>query len=87
MEQDNRESWLNPVAIGMARLFDALDTPLYGGGPRADGWKQRAHPYARSSGMVRCATIRSATMRRRRTAKRLKDFTTKRLSGISRLAA
>ena len=28
MEQDNRESWLNRVAIGMAPLFDALDTPL-----------------------------------------------------------
>lgn len=28
MEQDNRESWLNRVAIGMAPLFAALDTPL-----------------------------------------------------------
>jgi hypothetical protein len=27
MEQDNRESWLNRVAIGMAPLFDALDMP------------------------------------------------------------
>ena len=28
MEQDNRESWLNRVAIGMAPLFKALDAPL-----------------------------------------------------------
>ncbi|MDV5825726.1 transcription elongation protein SprT [Sphingobium naphthae] len=28
MEQDNRESWLNQVAIGMAPLFDALEAPL-----------------------------------------------------------
>ena len=28
MEQDNRESWLNRVAIGMVPLFDALGTPL-----------------------------------------------------------
>ena len=28
MEQDNRESWLNRVAIGMAPLFDALGPPL-----------------------------------------------------------
>ena len=28
MEQDNRESWLNRVATGMAPLFDALATPL-----------------------------------------------------------
>lgn len=28
MEQDNRESWLNRVAIGMAPLFAALDAPL-----------------------------------------------------------
>lgn len=27
MEQDNRESWLNRVAIGMAPLFTALGTP------------------------------------------------------------
>jgi hypothetical protein len=28
MEQDNRESWLNRVAAGMAPLFTALGTPL-----------------------------------------------------------
>lgn len=28
MEQDNRESWLNRVATGMAPLFEALDAPL-----------------------------------------------------------
>lgn len=28
MEQDNRESWLNRVAIGMAPLFDTMDAPL-----------------------------------------------------------
>lgn len=28
MEQDNRESWLNRVAIGMAPLFEALGAPL-----------------------------------------------------------
>lgn len=28
MEQDNRESWLNRVAVGMAPLFSALDAPL-----------------------------------------------------------
>lgn len=28
MEQDNRESWLNRVALGMAPLFEALDAPL-----------------------------------------------------------
>ena len=28
MEQDNRESWLNRVAVGMAPWFEALDTPL-----------------------------------------------------------
>lgn len=28
MEQDNRESWLKRVAIGMAPLFTALGTPL-----------------------------------------------------------
>lgn len=28
MDHDNRESWLNRVAVGMAPLFDALDTPL-----------------------------------------------------------
>ena len=28
MEQDNRESWLNRVAIGMGPLFKALDAPL-----------------------------------------------------------
>ena len=28
MKQDNRESWLNRVAAGMAPLFDALETPL-----------------------------------------------------------
>lgn len=28
MEQDNRESWLNRVAVGMAPLFAALDAPL-----------------------------------------------------------
>ena len=28
MDHDNRESWLNPVAIGMAPLFEALDAPL-----------------------------------------------------------
>ena len=28
MGQDNRESWLNRVAIGMAPLFDAMGTPL-----------------------------------------------------------
>jgi hypothetical protein len=28
MEQDNRESWLNRVAVGMAPLFEALGTPL-----------------------------------------------------------
>ena len=27
MEQGNRESWLNRVAIGMVPLFDALCTP------------------------------------------------------------
>ena len=30
MDQDNRESWLNRAAVGMAPLFEALDTPLYG---------------------------------------------------------
>lgn len=28
MDQDNRERWLNRVAIGMAPLFEALGTPL-----------------------------------------------------------
>ncbi|KMS50395.1 transcription elongation protein SprT [Novosphingobium barchaimii LL02] len=28
MDHDNRESWLNRVAVGMAPLFDVLDTPL-----------------------------------------------------------
>ncbi len=28
MTQDNRESWLNAVAAGMAPLFEALDAPL-----------------------------------------------------------
>ncbi len=28
MEQDNRESWLNRMATGMAPLFEALDAPL-----------------------------------------------------------
>lgn len=28
MEQDNRESWLNRVAVGMAPLFTELGTPL-----------------------------------------------------------
>lgn len=28
MAQDNRESWLNRVAAGMAPLFEALDAPL-----------------------------------------------------------
>ena len=28
MEQDNRESWLNAVALGMAPLFEAVDAPL-----------------------------------------------------------
>lgn len=28
MEQDNRESWLNRVAAGMAPLFEALNAPL-----------------------------------------------------------
>ena len=28
MKQDNRESWLNRVAVGMAPLFKALDAPL-----------------------------------------------------------
>jgi hypothetical protein len=28
MDQDNRESWLNRVANGMAPLFEALDAPL-----------------------------------------------------------
>ena len=28
MDQDNRESWLNRVAAGMAPLFEALGTPL-----------------------------------------------------------
>ena len=28
MEQDNRESWLNRVAVGMAPLFEALGAPL-----------------------------------------------------------
>lgn len=28
MKQDNRESWLNRVAVGMAPLFESLDTPL-----------------------------------------------------------
>lgn len=28
MTQDNRESWLNRVAAGMAPLFEALDAPL-----------------------------------------------------------
>src|SRR3546814_6354099 len=28
MEQDNRDSWLNRVARGMAPLFEALDAPL-----------------------------------------------------------
>lgn len=28
MEQDNRESWLNRVAVGMAPLFAGLDAPL-----------------------------------------------------------
>lgn len=27
MDQDNRESWLNRVAIGMVPLFEALGTP------------------------------------------------------------
>ena len=27
MEQDNRESWFNWVAAGMAPLFEALDPP------------------------------------------------------------
>jgi len=27
-KQDNRESWLNRVAAGMAPLFEALDAPL-----------------------------------------------------------
>lgn len=35
MEQDNRESWLNWVAAGMAPLFEALDAPL----PPACGWR------------------------------------------------
>ena len=28
MTDDNRESWLNRVALGMAPLFDALEAPL-----------------------------------------------------------
>ena len=28
MTQDNRESWLNRVAAGMAPLFEALESPL-----------------------------------------------------------
>ena len=28
MDQDNRETWLNRVAVSMAPLFKALDTPL-----------------------------------------------------------
>ena len=163
MEQDNRESWLNRVAIGMAPLFDALDTPLparvrvaigftsrgakgkaigecwdnrrsgdghfeifirpdlahaphpcparhrwrdHGtqeagdgdaqmrvrgvrlyGEDRANGWRRRARPYVRSPDMGRCSTIRSIPTTKPAIAKRLRPFTTKRLSGISRLTA
>lgn len=44
-------------------------------------------PLCPIEGMDRCATIRSAITTRRTAAKLLKPFTTKRLSGISRLAA
>lgn len=33
MGQDNRESWLNRMATGMAQLFKALDAPLTAAGP------------------------------------------------------
>jgi hypothetical protein len=41
MTQDNRESWLNRVAAGMAPLFEALDAPPARAYPRGDRLHQR----------------------------------------------
>ena len=39
MEQDNRESWLNRAAVGMAPLLEALDIRSAW---FASGWRRRA---------------------------------------------
>jgi hypothetical protein len=144
MEQDNRESWLNRVAVGMALLFAALDAPLpsrvrvaigftsRGAKGRAIGecWDNRcsadghfeifirpdlahapdampaqiaailAHelvhaavgiPAGHGQAFQRVATglglVGPTATMKQRISKRLRPFTTKRLSGISRLAA
>jgi hypothetical protein len=46
MTQDNRESWLNRVAAGMAPLFEALDAPC----PRACAWRSASPARAQGQG-------------------------------------
>jgi hypothetical protein len=63
MTQDNRESWLNRVAVGMAPLFEALDAPL--------------HRFARSritAGWSMSRWTMIARMRAARTARRPSPF-------------
>ncbi len=100
MEQDKRESWLSRVAIGMAPCSRpwTLSCPLVLAWrsvspvavPRA-----RRSASTRTIGALLCPVEDHGPMRHdpfddssdREMAKRLTIFTTKRLSGISRLAA
>ena len=57
MTDDNRESWLNRVALGMAPLFDALEAPLpaRARGSRSVWWSTplREAPMIRPDGSTR----------------------------------
>lgn len=56
MTEDNRESWLNRVALGMAPLFEALDAPLPARVRVAIGFTSRG---AKGKAIGECWDIRS----------------------------
>ena len=52
MDQDNRESWLNRVAAGMAPLFETLGGPLPHARPDTGG--QTTAPKKQAARMLKC---------------------------------
>lgn len=58
MGQDNRESWLNRMATGMAPFFEALDAPLAAAGPlphaRLDTGGETTWPKKQAARLLKC---------------------------------
>ncbi len=63
MDHDNRESWLNRVAVGMAPLFEALNAPLPSRVRVAIGFTSRG-ARGRAIGRRLCAIMRRRACRR-----------------------